>query len=359
MKKILALISILSVISCSPAEAATQSIPKDPRTHIAINSNLITFNNKLNEISLNSYVFKYSIKSTQSLYKAAWDRARKNGVVIKPKLTDSQVADGLKSDSYGIYEFIDVSMKAIPKIKYCLMSSKYEATAVYRSEFWMVVNLYAQDCTSLMGYYFAKPGSEAPFTPDSVTAASTTKIDTVSTPHLKAGVVPYTVGTNASEGVYVIRQNDDFLSYCSYGLTTAIDVGNGVVQLRKYTGTLREGETTYNDTSAGILTIRVKNGDTFWPFCDAELYTGGIPDIFNWGTYLVGVNITPGTFQSKGKSCSYTYSTPQTPINMNLIYGNNLHPTYFSGSAGQIVIPNNANAVYFGPNCTSLIKISS
>jgi len=355
MKKILALISIFSIISCSPADAATQSIPKDPRTHTAINSNLITLNNKLNEISFNSYVLKYSVKSTQSLYKASWETARKNGVVIKPKLTDSQVADGLKSDSYGIYEFIDVSMKANPKIKYCLMSSKYEATAVYRSEFWMVVNLYAQDCTSLMGYYFAKPGSEAPLTSDSVTAASTTKIETVSTPHLKAGVT-YAVGTNASEGVYVIDQVGG-IKACTYVLTTLLNIGNGVLQKRKYMGTTTV-EDNYPGIDHGHLTVRLKNGDLFTPFCDAELYNGGIPNIFYPGTYLVGVNILPGVYQSSYRSCSYTYSTPQTPINMNLIYGNHIHPTFLSGgSTGPIIIPATANAVFFSQNCTALVRV--
>jgi len=192
-------------------------------------------------------------------------------------------------------------------------------------------------------------------TSDSVTAASTTKIETVSTPHLKAGVT-YAVGTNASEGVYVINQVGG-ITACTYGLTTAIDIGNGVVQKRKYMGTTTvEGNMPGQDN--GNLTVRLKNGDEFIPFCDAELYSGVIPNIYYPGTYLVGVNITPGTYQSKYKDCSYTYSTPQTPINMNLIYGNHIHPAFFSGSAGPIVIPANANAVFFEFNCTSLVKIS-
>ena len=173
-------------------------------------------------------------------------------------------------------------------------------------------------------------------------------------PELKAGTT-YTIGVNAGPGVYVIRQIGAATA-CKYALTTSVDIGSGVMQKRKYMGT-----TTVEDNLPGIdhgnLTVRLKNGDVFIPFCDAELYNGGIANIFYPGTYLVGVNILPGVYQSKFSSCSYTYSTPQTPINMNLTYGNNLHPTFFSGSAGPIVIPANANAVFFSYNCTALVRV--
>ena len=173
-------------------------------------------------------------------------------------------------------------------------------------------------------------------------------------PELKAGTT-YTIGVNAGPGVYVIRQIGGSTA-CTYGLITSVDTGSGVLQKRKYSGT-----TTVEDNLPGIdhgnLTVRLKNGDVFIPYCDAQLYNGGIANIFYPGTYLVGVNILPGVYQSKFSSCSYTYSTPQTPINMNLIYGNHIHPTFLGGSAGPIIIPPNANAVFFSYNCTALVRV--
>ena len=174
-------------------------------------------------------------------------------------------------------------------------------------------------------------------------------------PHLMSET-RYTIGVNAGPGVYVITQIGAATA-CKYILITSVDIGSGAMQKKRvYSGT-----TTVQDNLPGIdhgnLTVRLKNGDVFMPSCDAELYNGGIANIFYPGTYLVGVNILPGVYQSKFRSCSYTYSTPQTPINMNLTYGNNIHPTFFSGSAGPIVIPANANVVFFSYNCTALVRV--
>ena len=356
------------MLSGGVAQAANKPVPKDPRTHKVINSNLITLNNKLNDTSFNTYILKYSKKKNSILIKGAWDTARKNGVVINPVLSDAQRASGMGNNTYNEYEFIDVYMKVAPKVKYCLMSSKYELTATYRSELWMSLNLYAEDCASLSEYIFSLPD----FAPETILDSPTDSVPVSSTtakasntpnpapgpkdysPQLKA-LTTYTIGVNAGPGVYVVRQIGAATA-CEYALITSVDIGSGVMQKRKYVGTTTvEGNMTGVDH--GNLTVRLKNGDVFIPFCDAQLYNGGIANIFYPGTYLVGVNILPGVYQSKYRDCAYTYSTPQTPINMNLIYGNHIHPTFFSGLASPIIIPANANAVFFNSNCIALVRV--
>ncbi len=56
-------------------------------------------------------------------------------MIIKPILSATQVASGLNNYSYGAYDFTQISMKYLPKIKYCLMSDKYDLKADYKSEF--------------------------------------------------------------------------------------------------------------------------------------------------------------------------------------------------------------------------------
>jgi len=158
MKKLIFIVFLAgAMLSSGVAQAASKTVPKDPRTHKVINSNLITLNNKLNDTSFYTFILKYSPKKNSTLIKGAWDTARKNGVVINPILSDTQRASGIGNNSYNEYEFIEVYMKVAPKVKYCLMSSKYELTATYRSDLWMSLNLYAQDCASLSEYIFSLP----------------------------------------------------------------------------------------------------------------------------------------------------------------------------------------------------------
>lgn len=159
MKKILTInLLILSLLSLtiSPTSAA-QPTPKDPRTKKLINANIINFTNKVNKISSDGFLLKYSEKKKISLYKSAWLTARKNGVVVRPILDATQVASGLNSNSYGIYEFTELSMKTLSKVKYCLMDNKYELSSNYRSELWVALSLYPLDCDSLREYIFSLP----------------------------------------------------------------------------------------------------------------------------------------------------------------------------------------------------------
>lgn len=44
------------MLSGGVVQAANKSVPKDPRKHKVINSNLITLNNKLNDTSFYTYI---------------------------------------------------------------------------------------------------------------------------------------------------------------------------------------------------------------------------------------------------------------------------------------------------------------
>ena len=57
MKKFILIFFItLSMLSGGVVQAANKSVPKDPRKHKVINSNLITLNNKLNDTSFYTYI---------------------------------------------------------------------------------------------------------------------------------------------------------------------------------------------------------------------------------------------------------------------------------------------------------------
>ena len=54
-------------------------------------------------------------------------------------------------------DFTEISMKSLPKLKYCLVSDKYDIQADYRSELWIEVKLYPNDCDSVRDYLFSLP----------------------------------------------------------------------------------------------------------------------------------------------------------------------------------------------------------
>ena len=171
-KNFLATLAILSLLAASPAHAATKAIPKDPRTNKTINKNIITFTDKLNTLNFDSYLLKYKPSTIRSKHKSLWESYRKAGMIVKPILSAEQVAAGLNNYSYGPYEFTEISMKSLPKLKYCVMSNKYDSSVPgqYRSDYWIAVKLYAIDCDSKREYVLSLP--EYKVNPESTTATT-------------------------------------------------------------------------------------------------------------------------------------------------------------------------------------------
>ena len=156
-KRLIVTVVVLSILALTPAHAASKVIPKDPRTGKTINKSIIAFTDKLNTLNFDSYLLKYKPSTVRSKHKYLWESSRKAGMIIKPNLSATQVASGLNNNSYGPYDFTDISMKSLPKLKYCLVSNKYDTKADYRSELWIEVKLYAIDCNYMREYVFSLP----------------------------------------------------------------------------------------------------------------------------------------------------------------------------------------------------------
>jgi hypothetical protein len=158
-KRLIVTVLVLSLLALTPAHAATKVIPKDPRNNKTISKSIITFTDKLNTLNFDGWLLEYKPSTIRSKHKYLWESSRKAGMIIKPNLSATQVASGLNNNSYGPYDFTDISMKSLPKLKYCLMSNKYDLTVPgqYRSDYWIAVKLYAIDCDSMREYVFSLP----------------------------------------------------------------------------------------------------------------------------------------------------------------------------------------------------------
>jgi hypothetical protein len=158
-KRIVVTLAVLSLLASTPAYAAAKVIPKDPRTNKTINKSIITFTDKLNTLNFDAYLMDYKPSTIRSKHKYLWESSRKAGMIVKPILSAEQVAKGLNNYSYAAYDFTEISMKSLPKIKYCLMSNKYDSSVPgqYRSDYWIAVKLYAIDCDSKREYVLSLP----------------------------------------------------------------------------------------------------------------------------------------------------------------------------------------------------------
>jgi hypothetical protein len=156
-KRLIVTVVVLSILALTPAHAASKVIPKDPRTGKTINKSIITFTDKLNTLNFDSYLLKYKPSTVRSKHKYLWESSRKAGMIVKPILSAEQVAAGVNNYSYAPYEFTEISMKSLPKLKYCLMSDKYDLKADYKSAYWIAVKLYAIDCNHMREYVFSLP----------------------------------------------------------------------------------------------------------------------------------------------------------------------------------------------------------
>jgi hypothetical protein len=156
-KRMMVAVIVVSILALTPAHAASKVIPKDPRTGKTINKSIITFTDKLNTLNFDSWLLKYTPSTIRSKHKYLWESSRKAGMIVKPILSAEQVAAGLNNYSYAPYEFTEISMKSLPKLKYCLVSNKYDTKADYRSELWIEVKLYAIDCDYMREYVFSLP----------------------------------------------------------------------------------------------------------------------------------------------------------------------------------------------------------
>jgi hypothetical protein len=156
-KRLIVTVFVLSILALTPAHAASKVIPKDPRTGKTINKSIITFTDKLNTLNFDSYLLKYKPSTVRSKHKYLWESSRKAGMIVKPILSAEQVAAGVNNYSYAPYEFTEISMKSLPKLKYCLMSDKYDLKADYKSAYWIAVKLYAIDCNHMREYVFSLP----------------------------------------------------------------------------------------------------------------------------------------------------------------------------------------------------------
>jgi hypothetical protein len=156
-KRLIVTVVVLSILALTPAHAASKVIPKDPRTGKTINKSIITFTDKLNTLNFDSYLLKYKPSTVRSKHKYLWESSRKAGMIVKPILSAEQIAAGLNNYSYAPYEFTEISMKSLSKLKYCLMSDKYDRKADYRSAYWIAVKLYAIDCNYMREYVFSLP----------------------------------------------------------------------------------------------------------------------------------------------------------------------------------------------------------
>ncbi len=178
-KSFLITLAVLSLLASTPAYAATKAIPKDPRTNKTINKNIITFTDKLNTLNFDAYLLKYKPSTIRSKHKYLWESYRKAGMVVKPILSAEQVAKGLNNYSYAAYDFTELSMKSLPKLKYCLVSNKYDTKADYRSELWIEVKLYPIDCDSMREYLFSLP--EFKVNPENTTTTTPQPLPTETT----------------------------------------------------------------------------------------------------------------------------------------------------------------------------------
>ena len=156
-KKLIVTVVVLSILALTPAHAASKVIPKDPRTGKTINKSIITFTDKLNTLNFDGWLLEYTPSTIRSKHKYLWESSRKAGMLVKPILSAEQVAAGLNNYSYAPYEFTEISMKSLPKLKYCLMSDKYDLKADYKSAYWIAVKLYAIDCNYMREYVFSLP----------------------------------------------------------------------------------------------------------------------------------------------------------------------------------------------------------
>ena len=156
-KRLIVTVFVLSILALTPAHAASKVIPKDPRTGKTINKSIITFTDKLNTLNFDSYLLKYKPSTVRSKHKYLWESSRKAGMIVKPILSAEQIAAGLNHYSYAPYEFTEISMKSLSKLKYCLMSDKYDLKADYKSAYWIAVKLYAIDCNHMREYVFSLP----------------------------------------------------------------------------------------------------------------------------------------------------------------------------------------------------------
>ena len=158
-KRLIVTVVVLSILALTPAHAASKVIPKDPRTGKTINKSIITFTDKLNTLNFDSYLLKYKPSKVRSKHKYLWESSRKAGMIVKPILSAEQVVAGLNNYSYAPYEFTEISMKSLPKLKYCVMSNKYDSSVPgqYRSDYWIAVKLYAVDCDSKREYVLSLP----------------------------------------------------------------------------------------------------------------------------------------------------------------------------------------------------------
>ena len=156
-KRLIVTVVVLSILALNPAHAASKVIPKDPRTGKTINKSIITFTDKLNTLNFDSYLLKYKPSTVRSKHKYLWESSRKAGMIVKPILSAEQIAAGLNNYSYAPYEFTEISMKSLSKLKYCLMSDKYDLKADYKSAYWIAVKLYAIDCNHMREYVFSLP----------------------------------------------------------------------------------------------------------------------------------------------------------------------------------------------------------